>query len=250
MSIKHSSPPAIYFNNIRVDFSGTVLFDNLSFTIKAGQCTCILGPSGCGKSTLLRIVSGNPDIRYTGELSFSPAAESIGWMSQNDLLLPWLTLHENVMLGARLRGEIDNNIGTQALRLLQRAGLASYEKALPATLSGGMRQRGALLRTLMEESGLMLMDEPFSALDALTRTKLQNLTVEMTKGRTVLLVTHDPMEALRMGHEIIVFSGSPAKIHTIKTIPGEVPRQLSDPSMASMHADLLAMLMTEEHESV
>lgn len=250
MSAGLSNPPAIYFDNVCVEFAGRPLFKHLFLTIKAGKCTCLLGPSGCGKSTLLRMVSGNPDIGYSGKISFSPAAQGVCWMSQSDLLLPWLSLYENVMLGAKLRGESNDTIRDQASKLLEHAGLAPYQETLPAKLSGGMRQRGALLRTLMEERGLLLMDEPFSALDALTRMKLQNLTAEMTRGKTVLLVTHDPMEALRMGHEIIVFSGMPAQVKNSIEIAGEPPRQLSSSSIASLHTKLLNMLMSEEHEAI
>jgi len=236
-------PPAIHFENLCVDFEGTRLFDHLSFAVSAGKCTCILGPSGCGKSTLLRLLSGNPDIPFTGSISFSPQHYRIGWMSQSDLLLPWMCLHDNVMLGARLRGEVDEKRRRKATLLLERAGLSAYEKALPATLSGGMRQRGALLRTLMEECELLLMDEPFSALDALTRLKLQDLATEMTHGRTVLLVTHDPMEALRMGDEILVFTGVPAQIKRISDLPGDIPRRPASAEMAPYYQDLLSTLM-------
>jgi putative hydroxymethylpyrimidine transport system ATP-binding protein len=250
MNSSLSTPPSIHFDNVSVEFDGNALFRHLSFTIEAGKCTCILGPSGCGKSTLLKMISGNPEISYSGEISFSSETQSIGWMSQSDLLLPWFSLYENVLLGARLRGEINDSLKIKAAKLLERAGLAPYSESLPAKLSGGMRQRGALLRTLMEECGLLLMDEPFSALDALTRMKLQDLTAEMTRGKTVLLVTHDPMEALRIGHEIMVFSDSPAQVKNVGAIPGEIPRQLSNASLVSLHTELLSMLMTEKNESI
>ena len=237
--------PAIHFDDLCVDFEGGRLFDHLNFSVSAGKCTCVLGPSGCGKSTLLRLVSGNPDISYTGSITFTPQRHRIGWMSQSDLLLPWMCLRDNVMLGARLRGQVDEDRRRRASLLLERAGLAAYEKALPATLSGGMRQRGALLRTLMEDCELLLMDEPFSALDALTRLKLQDLATEMTAGRTVLLVTHDPMEALRMGHEILVFTGVPAHIKRISELPGDIPRRPMSAEMAPYYEDLLNTLMNE-----
>ena len=246
MNSSLSPSPSIHFDDVSVEFDGKPLFRHLSFTVEAGKCTCILGPSGCGKSTLLKMISGNPGISYSGKISFSPETQSTGWMSQSDLLLPWFSLYENVLLGARLRGEMDDNLRRKAAKLLERAGLAPYSESLPAKLSGGMRQRGALLRTLMEERGLMLMDEPFSALDALTRMKLQDLTAEMTRGKTVLLVTHDPLEALRIGHEILVFSGGPAQVRKVNAIPGEIPRQLSNASLASLHTELLSMLMTEK----
>ena len=250
MNTGNSGAPAIHLDNICVEFAGRFLFDKLSLDISAGKCTCILGPSGCGKSTLLGLISGNPGIHYRGTISIFPTTQSVGWMSQSDLLLPWLNLHENVMLGARLRGEVNEKIQDKAKELLEYAGLTAYRKSLPVTLSGGMRQRGALLRTLMEERGLLLMDEPFSALDALTRLKLQDLPAEMTRGKTVLLVTHDPLEALRLGDEIVVFSGTPATAEKIDGLHGEVPRQLSDPGMASLHSGLLAKLMNEQHETL
>lgn len=246
MTVQPATAPAITFAAICLDFAGKTLFDHLSFFVAAGKCTCILGPSGCGKSTLLRLVSGNPDIPYSGMISFSSHTHEVGWMSQNDLLLPWMSLLDNVMLGAKLRGETTPEVRRRAERLLGSAGLAQYENALPSTLSGGMRQRGALLRTLMEERGLLLMDEPFSALDALTRLKLQDLAAQLTRGKTVLLVTHDPMEALRMGDDILIFSGSPARVERLSKLPGKTPRNPGDPQMTPYYSDLLAKLMVEK----
>ncbi len=240
-----SNAPAIILEDICVDFDGRRLFDHLHLTIAAAKCTCLLGPSGCGKSTLLRLISANRAITYSGTLSFSSNSHDVCWMSQNDLLLPWMSLLDNVMLGARLRGEVDEEVRARASKLLHSAGLAQYENALPATLSGGMRQRGALLRTLMEERDLVLMDEPFSALDALTRLKLQDLAAEMTRGKTVLLVTHDPMEALRMADEIIVFSISSAQPQRITKLPGDAPRNPADPEVVPYYNELLARLMVE-----
>ncbi|MBM9605341.1 ABC transporter ATP-binding protein [Desulfopila inferna] len=245
MTATKTSAPSITFTDICLDFENETLFDHLSFSVAAGKCTCILGPSGCGKSTLLRMVSGNSSLRYSGSISFSTDNHQVGWMSQNDLLLPWMTLHDNVMLGARLRGEVDDSVRDRASMLLEHAGLSQYEKALPATLSGGMRQRGALLRTLMEERALLLMDEPFSALDALTRMKLQDLAAHMTRGKTVLLVTHDPLEALRMGDEIIVFTNAPGGVNRFADLPGSVPRKAGDPAIAPFYTNLLALLMRE-----
>ena len=132
-------------------------------------------------------------------------------MGQQDDLLPWLTVQGNVMLGARLRGEI---AGSRRRRGAARAGRADRRSGdqRPATLSGGQRQRAALARTLMEDRPVVLMDEPFSALDAITRARLQVLAAQLLAGRTVLLVTHDPLEALRLGHRIHVMAGQPARI--------------------------------------
>jgi len=245
MAASNPASPAISFDNICLSFEGKTLFENLSFSVEAGKCTCILGPSGCGKSTLLKLISGNTSIPYSGNITFSSTNNSIGWMGQDDLLLPWMNLINNVLLGAKLRGEVTDTLKSKAQKLLGAAGLSQYEKALPATLSGGMRQRSALLRTLMEERPLLLMDEPFSALDALTRLKLQNLAAKMTTGKTVLLVTHDPMEALRMGDAILVFSGDPVTVSSFATPPGAPPRAPGESNMSNVYSELLAKLMDE-----
>ena len=164
-------------------------------------------------------------------------------MGQNDLLLPWLSLEDNVLLGARLRGELTAGLQHQALELLRSAGLLEHCRDLPARLSGGMRQRGALLRTLMEGAPIVLMDEPFSALDALTRQRLQDLAVKMVQGKTVLLVTHDPLEALRLADRVIVLSGRPARVSANLTPPGKAPRHIASPDLARQHAELLDLLM-------
>ena len=166
-------------------------------------------------------------------------------MGQNDLLLPWLGLLDNVLLGARLRGEVNDTRRARARDLLHAAGLAGRERALPATLSGGMRQRAAQLRTLMEERPVLLMDEPFSALDALTRMRLQNLAAELTRGATVVLVTHDPLEALRLADRIIVLTGAPARVAATLEVDGPTPRDPGDPDLARRHGELLGLLMAE-----
>lgn len=243
MTVSQQTTPTILFEKICLSFHKKVLFKDLSFSVTAGKCTCILGPSGCGKSTLLRLASGNTTIPHTGNIRYSTEDKEVGWMSQNDLLLPWMNVLSNVLLGAKLRGEVSEELHIKAMSLLKEAGLENYHDALPSTLSGGMRQRTALLRTLMEERPVLLMDEPFSALDALTRLKLQNLAAKMTRGKTVLLVTHDPMEALRMGDEIIVFSGSPVSASNFKALDGTPPHAPGSPQMAHFYADLLAKLM-------
>ena len=164
------------------------------------------------------------------------------WMAQKDLLLPWLSVVENVCLGARLRGRVSEEIRARAVSLIEDAGLADYVNALPLQLSGGMRQRVALLRTLMEERPVILMDEPFSALDALTRLKLQDLAARLVKGATVLMVTHDPLEALRLGHRVYVMAGKPAQIGDALVPPGVPPRKPGDPKIVSLQAALIDRL--------
>lgn len=202
--------------------------------LAATETIAILGTSGCGKSTLLRLLAGLlPDTR-------SPWAGKAAWMAQQDLLLPWLSLLENVLLGARLRGEPPDT--ARARNLLARLGLADRADALPSALSGGMRQRAALARTLMEDRPLVLMDEPFSALDAITRIAIQDLACELLADRAVVLVTHDPAEACRLADRIFVLGGQPAMLRLVATLPGPKPRDPLDPALLpvlrSIHAAL------------
>lgn len=236
--------PAIVFDRVSLSFGADPLFNELSMHLEGGRCSCILGPSGCGKSTLLRLVSGSIALPFSGRVRIcSETRHNCAWMSQNDLLLPWFSLLDNILLGSRLRREESAELRTKARTLIARAGLAGYEDSFPASLSGGMRQRGALLRTLMEERPVLLMDEPFSALDALTRARLQDVSASMTSDATVLLVTHDPMEALRMGHRIIVLSGRPARVKKTIDLDGTPPRRVDDPEIQRHYARLLTELM-------
>ena len=238
----------VYCRNIDMSYGNKPLFENLSIDFEAGHCTCLLGPSGCGKSTLIRMISGVKSIAYKGEIGFQEGVnerESIAWMSQKDLLLPWLTVIDNINLGAKLRGELTEEVQDKARQMLVDAGMADCEKQYPSVLSGGMRQRVALLRTLLEERPVILMDEPFSALDALTRLKLQDLSAKLTRGKTVILVTHDPMEALRLGDRIVVLGGSPACVVADIKPDGEVPRKSGGSILLKEYPRLLETLMCE-----
>ena len=240
-----SSAPTIFIENASFEFSGEEIFRLLNFTVQGGQWTCLIGPSGVGKSTLLRLISGSLREGFSGNIRFGEQKkhkEITAWMAQKDLLLPWLTVIENVCLGARLRGSMTNETRQRAAALIDGVGLGAYRDALPSKLSGGMRQRVALLRTLMEERPVILMDEPFSALDALTRLKLQDLAAELVKGATVLMVTHDPLEALRLGHRIYVLTGRPARLSDALMPPGNPPRKPGDREIISLQAELIDRL--------
>lgn len=234
--------PSVILDQVSFTYPGKQVFRSLNFSVKGSQWTCLIGPSGCGKSTLLRLISGTLREGLSGRIHFSDGNNYKGltaWMSQKDLLLPWLSVVDNVCLGARLRGEMTVEKRAKAISLLEDAGLGEYAHALPSSLSGGMRQRAALLRTLMENRSVILMDEPFSALDALTRLKLQDLAARMLEGATVLMVTHDPLEALRLGHRIYVMTGKPARLSDVLIPPGSPPRNPGDSSIISMQATLL-----------
>jgi putative hydroxymethylpyrimidine transport system ATP-binding protein len=161
-------------------------------------------------------------------------------MAQQDLLLPWLRLRENVLLGARLRGERADVARAEAL--IAAVGLAGREGARPAELSGGMRQRAALARTLMEDRPVVLMDEPFSAVDAPTRHRLQDLAARLLSGRTVLLVTHDPLEAMRLAHKVVVLRGAPASAEEAPVPDAPPPRDAAHPAVMATAAALLERL--------
>lgn len=225
-----------------LSYAGMPLFHDLDFTLPAGQWTCLLGPSGVGKSSLLRVVAGLATLER-GEVRCSDGGALHGrlaWMGQQDNLLPWLSARDNVTLGARLRGErVDR---ARVRQLLADVGVEAQARQLPATLSGGQRQRVALARTLMEDRPVVLMDEPFSALDAITRARLQTLAAGLLRGRTVLLVTHDPLEALRLGHRIHVMAGRPATIEPPIRPSGEPARALDDRDLLASQAELLARL--------
>jgi putative hydroxymethylpyrimidine transport system ATP-binding protein len=167
-----------------------------------------------GKSTLLRLVADLGGAgAFDGQIKASDGraiAGRVSLMAQSDLLLPWLSVLENTILGARLRGEHPDM--SRAERLLDRVGLSRHAHKKPSALSGGMRQRTALARTLMEDRPIALLDEPFSALDASTRADMQELAAEVLVEKTVLLVTHDPAEAVRLGHKIIVLTPQAAQL--------------------------------------
>ncbi|MBK1668073.1 hypothetical protein CKO28_08485 [Rhodovibrio sodomensis] len=209
-------------------FDGVQLFDRLDLDLRGGEITCLLGPSGVGKTSLLRLIAGLAEAAggRVGDDQGQPLQGRIAYMAQQDLLLPWLSARANLLLGPRLRGEtVSGAMRARADDLLQRVGLAEAADARPGALSGGMRQRVALARTLMEDRPVVLMDEPFAGLDAITRYELQALAADLLSGRTVLLVTHDPLEALRLGHSIRVLAGRPARLDdSVAAPPGAPPR--------------------------
>lgn len=196
----------IVFKEVGLFKSGHCVFDKMNLSLQCGLWHSVLGRSGIGKTCLLRLLAmlETPDSGKIESANGASLSGQIAYMSQEDGLLPWLTVLQNVQLGARLRGQADKNSQARAYDLLDKVNLRQWSSALPNTLSGGMRQRVSLARTLFEARSVVLMDEPFSRLDAITRDELQTLSYDLLNGKTVVLVTHDPGEALRMSHIVHV----------------------------------------------
>jgi putative hydroxymethylpyrimidine transport system ATP-binding protein len=240
--------PGVLIEGLTLRYGERTIFENLNLTIAGGQFVALLGTSGVGKSSLLKIVAGlSKPTAGTVRASDGAALQGrIAYMGQTDLLYPWLTVQDNVMLGSRLRGERPDR--ARALHLLERVGLAERAKALPMELSGGMRQRTAIARTLYENRPIVLMDEPFSALDTFTRARIQELAAELLAGRTALLITHDPFEACRLGHHLVVLSGHPATLGKPIRVPGKPPRAPDDPHLLETQGHLIRILTELETE--
>lgn len=200
---------------------GERLFGPLELTLREGGWTCILGPSGVGKSTILRLIAG---LEIGGAFEGEIDAPDVAYMAQDDLLFPWLNVLDNAVLGARLRGEVPDF--ERAKALIGRVGLTAQIEQKPPTLSGGQRQRVALVRTMMEDRPVILLDEPFSALDARNRAQMQELAVELFAGRTVLLITHDPAEAARLSDVIYILDE--AGLRAMAVPECETPRAVDD----------------------
>ena len=227
------------------------VLNNLHFSVGTGQFIALLGPSGCGKSTLFNIISGllrlqdgaiylngNPILGRTG---------AFGYMQQKDLLLQWRTVLNNVLIGPEIQKEPLDPARKEALKLLTELGLQGFANSYPMQLSGGMRQRVALVRTLLFRKDILLLDEPFGALDAMTRSVMQSIFLDIWNkgGQTILLITHDIEEALLLADKIYVLTSRPASIKAEIDVSLPRPRCITDTELISLKSDLFETLMVE-----
>ena len=193
----------------------TKVLDNISFKINKDDFIGIIGPSGCGKSTILNILS-NLDKNYKGNITKKENLK-LGYMFQNPTLFPYLNVYENATLGLKINKKLDTNNKNYVLNLLKKYDLIDFKDKYPSELSGGMKQRLALIRTLASKPDILLLDEPFSALDPQTRLTVSSdvLNIIKNENKTMLLVTHDLNEALTLCNKIIVLSKRPSRIKNI-----------------------------------
>jgi NitT/TauT family transport system ATP-binding protein len=227
-----ASPTKLRLDDVSMAFATPAgLFEALaqvSLVVPSGRFVSLIGPSGCGKSTIFNIVAGLQE-PTTGRVMIDGADATgtigrVGYMLQKDLLLPWRTLIDNIILGMEIQGVPLREARERALPLLRRYGLGGFEQAYPSALSGGMRQRAALLRTLLVDTDVILLDEPFGALDAQTKLQMQEwlLTLWSDFAKTVVFVTHDVEEAIFLSDEVHVMGTRPGRI--VETLGVDLPR--------------------------
>lgn len=230
------SLPLLDFRVQRKAFAGHTVLQDVHLQLAEGEVVSLLGPSGCGKSTLLRIVAGlerdysGQALRGEGEVAF---------VFQEPRLMPWLTVAENI-------GFADDRAydRPRVAQLIREVGLEGFEQALPKQLSGGMAQRVAIARGLYSRPRVLLLDEPFSAVDAFTRMKLQDLLLALAghHGIALLLVTHDVDEALYLGDRVLVMGSRPGRVLETLEVPLARPRDRRDPLLAQLRAEALTAL--------
>ena len=222
------------------------VLDGLDLRVRTGEIAAVIGPSGSGKSTLLNILAGLD--RPTGGEVRVGGSGAVAYMPQKDLLFPWRTIEDNAILGLEVAGAKKKTAREQVAPLFEEFGLGGFEYAYPAQLSGGMRQRAALLRTVAMDRPVLLLDEPFGALDALTRTQMQLWLAETWQrhGWTIVLVTHDIREAVFLADSVHVLSPRPARVTQRFEIDLPRPRNadtFASPEFARLERELLGALV-------
>lgn len=223
-----------------------VAVDDVSFDVRQGEFVALLGPSGCGKSTILNMVAGLLD-KSDGRISIDSdevrhgtVNRKVGYVFQRDTVFPWRTVEANIGYGLEIAGVPKAERAQRVQRAIEVAGLAGFAKSFPRMLSGGMRQRVALMRTLIMEPEILLMDEPFGALDELTRSEMQLelLRIWEARKKTVIFVTHSIMEALYLSDRVVVFSPHPGRLRAEITVTLPRPRQRSSHEFMALYEEI------------
>ena len=241
-----TTPFDITITDGHLSYEDRWILQHVNLTLRAGEWVCLLGKSGIGKSSLLSLLLDNhPSV---GCSDTAPLQGRMAWMAQTDSLLPWKSVFDNVALGGIVRGEsLDKS---HIHNRINQVGLQGFENALPHTLSGGQRQRVALARTLSEDTPVVLMDEPFSAVDAITRHSLQDMAHHLLQNKTVFMVTHDPLESLRLADRVLILQTGgviteiPIPKKRIKQGQKQI-RPMDTPQFATLHDTILQTLQGE-----
>ena len=252
--------PEIRIRGVRKVFGesgpGVLALDGIDLDVARGEFVCLLGPSGCGKSTLLNAVAGfslptSGEIVAAGRVVTEPGPDR-GMVFQEYALFPWMTVRSNIAFGLEMRKESKDRIALTVDGLLNKLHLTEFADRFPKDLSGGMRQRVAIARVLALDSPILLMDEPFGALDALTRRTLQDelLRIWTELKKTVLFVTHGIEESIYLADRIVVMTYRPGRVKTIVSVPLERPRDVSSPQFNDLKRSLSAMVMEEQDRRV
>ncbi len=239
------SGASIELDHVSITLGGNRIVENVNLSIKAGEFFCLLGPSGCGKSTLLNVIAGfveaEGSVRVGGKPVHGPGLDRGVVFQSTEALFPWLTVQENVEYGLRIRGIPKKERAEAAQHYLRLVGLGHALTRFPGELSGGMRQRAQIARVLVNEPPVVLMDEPFGALDAQTREVLQHEVdrLRRTNQSTFVFVTHDIWEAITLGDRVATMTAGPrAGVKSIVTIDLPHPRDSADPAALEVYRGL------------
>jgi ABC-type nitrate/sulfonate/bicarbonate transport system ATPase subunit len=245
--------PKLELRDVTRNFGETLALSSTDLAVQPGEFVSVVGPSGCGKSTMFNIIAGvlRPSagtVLIDGR-DVTGRSGHVGYMLQKDLLLPWRTVLDNIVLGAVLKGGASRAQREEGVALANRYGLGDFINHYPAALSGGMRQRVALMRTLAMHHDVMLLDEPFGALDSQTRLSMQQwlLSVWSREKRTIVFVTHDIDEAIFLADRVVVMTPRPGRIHEVINVPIERPRPVSSltrPEFIALKQRILSTIYT------